>query len=74
MYTITSDTGALPTTNMGTVVSHYKPNFDSRFAFKVIELLNNPDLPKLQAEVKEKAYERFSVENIIEQWNKKVFQ
>ena len=73
MYTITSDTGALPTTNMGTVIPREEPNFRSVFAHTALELLNDPELHKKQAEIKKKAWKRFSVKNILKQWDEKVF-
>lgn len=74
MYTITSDTGALPTTNMGTVIPRSVMNYPSTFAHKVVELLNDPNLPNMQREIRQKAVERFSVENIMKQWDERVFK
>lgn len=73
VYPITSDTGALPTTNMGTVIPRSTPNFHPEFAYTVVDLLNDPDLPNKQKEIKQKAIDRFSIENILNQWDEKVF-
>ena len=73
MYTVTSDTGALPTTNMGTVIPKQISNFKHTFAETIINLLNDPELPAKQAEIKKKAWERFSVENVLKQWDEKIF-
>ena len=70
--------GALKTTNMGTIVPG-NPQ-DGRSAFlkyfkkEIIDLLNNPEvLKQKQKDVREKAIERFNVDNILEQWDREVF-
>ena len=73
VYPITSDTGALATTNMGTVIPRVTENFKRAFADKVIELLKGDDTDKLGKDIKKKAYKRFSVDNILKQWDKKIF-
>ena len=78
-YPITSGIGALATTNMGTIIPG-NPQ-DGRSAFlkyfkkEIIELLDNPEVLKLkQEEVKKKAIERFNVDNILRQWDEKIFK
>ena len=73
VYPITSDTGALSTTNMGIVIPKTITNFNRTFADAIIEMLNNPDRSKLQKKIQKKAIKRFSVENILRQWDEKVF-
>jgi len=72
---ITSDAGALSTTNMGTVL--HGNVFDSKwqdgFVEKSVETLMNPNLIKKQEWLREAAKKRFSVENILQQWEAKVF-
>ena len=75
-YPITSALGALPTTNMGTVLDldPNNPQNDVRFANEVIELLNNPmELAYKQQIVYEKAKERFNPQRILAQWDNEVF-
>jgi len=74
-YPITSDFGALPTTNMGTVIpgDPRNPIWRTAFIEKVVQTLQDPDLPKKQAELKEKARARFSLERILNEWNERVF-
>jgi len=74
-YPIMSDFGALPTTNMGTVIpgDPRNPIWRTAFIEKVIQTLQDPDLPKKQAELKEKARARFSLERILNEWNERVF-
>ena len=73
VYPITSDTGALPTTNMGTVIPRSTVNYPGAFSFKVVELLNDPNLKQKQDAVRKKAIERFSVDRILKEWDEKVF-
>ena len=72
VYPVTSNTGSLSTTNMGTVLDE-SGNFKVKFTTAVIEKLNDPDLVSLGRELKAKAYERFSPETILKQWDEKVF-
>jgi glycosyltransferase involved in cell wall biosynthesis len=75
-YPITSDFGALPTTNMGTIIVG-DPR-DSMWREKFIEvvvenLLDRKGLKQKQHEIQRKALHRFSTERILEEWNKKIF-
>jgi glycosyltransferase involved in cell wall biosynthesis len=71
-YPITSDMGALPTTNMGTVIpgSPTSPAWIEVFVKEAIRLLQNPDeLAKKQRSVQKKAIARFSVKRILKLWD-----
>jgi hypothetical protein len=53
---------------------------DGRSAFlkyfrkEIVELLSNPDvLKKKQEDIRKRAIERFNVDNILKQWDEKVF-
>ena len=72
-YPITSNAGALPTTNMGTVLDFDASNSinDKIYAEEVIWLLSNPHiLAKSQKIVREKAKERFSPARILAEWDR----
>lgn len=71
---ITSDTGALATTNMGVVISGNPRQTLNAFVEKTVEYLRNPQLPTLQKELSQKAKERFSIERIMKEWDEKVFK
>ena len=75
-FPITSDYGALPTTNMGRVLhgNPQTPDWQDRFVNNTIELLTDPKLIQKQEWIREVARNRFSIENIISQWNEKVFE
>ena len=70
-YPITSAIGALPTTNMGTVlhVDASDPRNDVTFIANVMEIDRN----KI-SELQEKAIKRFNVDNIIKQWDERIFK
>ena len=75
-YPITSNSGALPTTNMGTVLQldANDPRNDKAFADATIKLLQDPfELSLKQDEVHEKAKDRFSPDVILKQWEDRVF-
>jgi len=74
-YPITSATGSLPTTNMGTVYSVDANNSrnDAIFIDSAVEFLLNPDKAKLAWDIAELATTRFSPERILGEWNGKVF-
>jgi glycosyltransferase involved in cell wall biosynthesis len=76
-YPITSNSGSLPTTNMGTVLEldANDPRNDRIFADTVLELLtsNHDMLARKQLQVHLKAKERFSQEKILQEWDEKVF-
>lgn len=75
-YPITSNIGALETTNMGKWI-HGQPkdiNWMTEFKKSVVEFLT--DRKRLEAERKhimERARERFSIERILKEWDEKVF-
>lgn len=68
---ITSEAGALATTNMG-IKLHGNPNDDEfieRFADVVIQKLLSPEkLKEEQCWLRERAMERFSIETILNKW------
>lgn len=70
VYPITSSIGALKTTNMGTVfdVDANDPGNDKLFIDETIMLLSSGDLYANQALVQSSAQQRFSIENILKQW------
>ena len=75
-YPITSTTGALETTNMGTMIAGNADDalFRKRFMDELIFLLSNPgELENRQTYLKNLAWNRFHPDKILEQWNKKVF-
>ena len=76
VFPVTSDAGALATTNMGRVLHGHPndPNWRDVFVRNVVELLNDPDLHKKQAWVRQIAMKRFSTEKVLEQWENKVFK
>ena len=75
-YPITSGCGALPTTNMGTVLNvNADMGNDKSFANEAINLLKNPEkLEEVQEDVFQKAKERFSPQKILEEWENKIFK
>lgn len=75
VYPITSDIGALPTTNMGLVLHGNAQDSDwqNLFVEKAIETLNDPKLTQKQEWLREVARKRFSIENILRQWEDLVF-
>lgn len=74
-YPVTSNYGALGSTNMGMVISGNptSPQYIEVFVAKVVELLNDPKLPERQKHLQELARERFSVKRIMKQWAEKIF-
>lgn len=72
---ITTDIGALKTTNMGVLIAGdaRHPATQDVFVEKTVEYLSNPNLSSIQEDVRAKAVERFSLENILRQWDQKVF-
>lgn len=76
MLPITSDYGALSTTNMGVVLSGnpQKADWQERFIQTVVERLNAPEkLQEEQCRLREIAMKRFSLETILDKWYKEVF-
>lgn len=74
-FPVTSDVGALGTTNMGRVIhgNPQDPKWVEIFVKNIVELLIDPKLSQKQEWVREVSRKRFSVENIIGQWEDKVF-
>lgn len=75
-FPVTSNVGALQTTNMGRVI-HGNPqdsNWQNTFVTNVVELLQDENLYKKQEWIMEVSKKRFSIENILAQWDSKVFK
>ena len=74
-YPITPAIGALPTTNMGTIVDGdiLSPQWKVSFTDAVIRNLLDPKLAAKQWVLKQKALARFSLKRILNVWSKKVF-
>ncbi|MCK5344049.1 MAG: glycosyltransferase, partial [Candidatus Heimdallarchaeota archaeon] len=75
-YPITSDIGALQTTNMGTFVEGNPVQNDwmTRFTNKILEVIDDREgLEEKRREVQERAVERFDPKRIMKEWNEKVF-
>lgn len=75
VYPITSDCGALATTNMGKVIhgNAQDPNWQEVFIRNAVETLTDPKLASKQEWIREVARKRFSIEKILQQWDEKVF-
>jgi len=75
-YPITSTTGALQTTNMGTLVSG-DPNssgFRKMFIGEIIETLGNLEsLSYKQKEIKQLSFDRFNPDRIMKLWKEEIF-
>lgn len=70
-YPITSTAGALATTNMG---QHIHGNVEDGeylrvFGETLCQMIENPELPRLQQEVREKAFKRFDINVIGKKWD-----
>lgn len=76
VYPITSDYGALPTTNMGRVLhgNPQSPDWQDTFVKNAVELLTDPHLAQKQEYVQECARKRFSIERVLTDWDEKIFQ
>lgn len=72
---ITTDCGALETTNMGTVVHGDAARIEVKeeLVQETIRALKNPLLKETQEFLRGAARNRFSLENIMKQWQAKVF-
>lgn len=72
---ITSDCGALDTTNMFKVIpgNPIKFAWQAEFLNAVDGLLSDPQLPTIQAELRENAIARFKPERILREWDTCVF-
>jgi glycosyltransferase involved in cell wall biosynthesis len=70
-YPVTTQTGAVATTNMGRKIEG-SPSDSARwvgiFADAVVETLLDPNLQVMQDQVRQKALERFSLEKVLAQW------
>lgn len=70
-FPVTSNTGALKTTNItsGLLGRVHDNNFKTLFLDKVLELLDNREaLEKERTTMRAKAIERFSIDRILDQW------
>jgi glycosyltransferase involved in cell wall biosynthesis len=74
-FPVTSDVGSLATTNMGRVIhgSPQDPTWVEVFVRNAVELLTDPKLAQKQEYVREVSRRRFAVENIVRQWDERVF-
>lgn len=74
-FPVTSDVGSLGTTNMGRKIhgNPQDPAWVEIFVKNVVELLLDSKLKDKQEWIREVAKKRFSVENIVNQWEQKVF-
>lgn len=74
-FPISSNAGALPTTNMGRVIygNPQDANWQEVFVRNAVEFLTDPLLAKKQEYVRETARRRFSVERILDRWEELVF-
>lgn len=72
---ITSDDGALQTTNMGVLIEGSARDQRNHHIFveKTVEYLRNPELSAIQNSLSQEARKRFSVERILKEWDEKVF-
>lgn len=70
-WPITSNMGALSTTNMGTrIIGHpSSPEWKEQFIRSMVEHLMNPNTPNLSNHILQKARNRFSTKRILEQWD-----
>jgi len=74
VFPITSTSGALPTTNMGkTLFGNPDDNSWRYFCENSSRTPSDPELSKKQEWLKECAKKRFSIENILNQWEEKIF-
>jgi len=75
VFPITSDTGALATTNMGRVLhgNAQDARWQDTFVKNAVEILTDPKLKEKQEWIREVSRKRFSIENILGQWEEKVF-
>lgn len=76
VFPISSHSGALATTNMGRVLygNPQDPKWQDTFVQNAVELLTDPKLEQKQQYVQETARRRFSIENILNQWDSKAFE
>lgn len=75
-YPVSSTTGALRTTNMGEAIegNPATSEWQDRAADKIVEILQNQrKLKRLANKVQHKALQRFSLEKVLEKWDREVF-
>lgn len=73
-YTITSDCGALETTNMGTIIPGDPDQNLNKYVEESVLFLDHLHNDGYNIkEFQEKAIKRFHPDNILDQWNKQVF-
>lgn len=75
-YPVTSDCGALISTNMGSIIKGNTAEeiWQSAFVAKIVYLLQHrSELEMARWAVQEKAKKRFDIENIMKQWDDKIF-
>lgn len=72
---VTSNYGALGSTNMGMVIhgNPTDPRWIEVFVQQVVSLLKDPKLPERQAHIQALAEKRFSITRILKEWEEKVF-
>lgn len=75
VFPLTSQSGALQTTNMGTPIygNPQDVEWQDTFVQKAVELLTDERLSKKQEWIREVARKRFSVEKILDTWEERVF-
>lgn len=75
-YPVTSNCGAVRSTNMGKVIEGTPgiPEWDAQFVEYAVELLlDQKQLKQKAMKLKSKAKQRFSIKKILGEWNNKVF-
>lgn len=74
-FPVTSDVGALATTNMGRVLhgNPQNPDWVDLFVKNSVELLTDPKLAQKQEWIREVSKKRFSVEKILTKWEDEIF-
>lgn len=72
---VTSDVGALSTTNMGVRITGnvHSNEWQGAFVETIVSILNSPDLEQRQKELQCEARKRFSLKRIMKQWSEEVF-
>lgn len=72
---ITTDIGALLTTNMGVLIhgDARHPLTQQVFVDKTVEYLKSDKLAEIQADLRERALARFSLDAILKQWSELIF-
>lgn len=71
-YPISSNAGALDTTNMGKVIygNPNSPEWKREFIDTVSKAANNPDITRMAEDISNLARERFSLDRILQKWDK----